>query len=409
MLILRQSVGLAIGLKNRDMKSLKWFLIKRFVMIMLFIYISEELLSLAYRWLVAPFLTEIMHVGGLSIVTQDGSLMLLALQVLLLSLAALLPEGISAWVKRSIGENIEDGLYLTIDSPALAGVDDPRTIGVYRLAIIFIFMGVLFLTILPYLISAYWYYRAVSVKVKELLQKEKEQKANYDRQRNLLLSDIAHDIKTPITTVVGYARVLADGIVEDEEKKAEYLQAIYAKSMRVDELISVLFEYVKLDSDGFILHKGKEDVGELLRENIALLYADFEENGMELVVSVPEEKFPYEVDKIQMGRAITNILTNAVKYNPKGTRIVVSLQEEYQQYQQYVIRIADNGTPIEDELAAHIFEPFARGDKARSSKGGNGLGLSISSKIIAMHGGRLQLERKCADGCAKAFLISLPL
>ncbi len=366
-------------------------------------------MSLAYRYLVAPFLTEIMHVGGLSLVTQDGSLMLLALQMLLLSLASLLPERVSSWVIRGIGKNLEGGLYLAIDSPALAGMEDPKTIGLYRLAVIFIFLGLFFLTLLPYLVAAYWYYRAVSVKVKELLQKDKERKANYDRQRNLLLSDIAHDIKTPITTVVGYARVLADGVVEDEAKKTEYLQAIYAKSMRVDELISVLFEYVKLDSDGFILHKERADLGELLRENIALLYADMEESGMELAISIPEEKYPYEVDKIQFGRAITNILTNAVKYNPQGTAIAVSLQEEYQQYQQYVIRIADNGTPIEDALAAHIFDPFARGDKARSTKGGNGLGLSISSKIIAMHGGKLQLERQCADGYAKAFCISLPL
>ena len=120
------------------MKSLKWFLIQRFILIMLFVYVTEELLSLAYRYLVAPFLTEIMHVGGLSLVTQDGSLMLLALQMLLLSLASLLPERVSSWVIRGIGKNLEGGLYLAIDSPALAGMEDPKTIGLYRLAVIFI-------------------------------------------------------------------------------------------------------------------------------------------------------------------------------------------------------------------------------------------------------------------------------
>lgn len=74
-------------------------------------------------------------------------------------------------------------------------------------------------TLLPYLLSAWWYYRVVSRKMKELLAEEKARKAAYDRQRNLMLSDIAHDIKTPLTTVCGYAKALADGMVEDEEKK----------------------------------------------------------------------------------------------------------------------------------------------------------------------------------------------
>ncbi len=73
----------------------------------------------------------------------------------------------------------------------------------------------------------------------------------------------------------------------------------------------------------------------------------------------------------------------------------------------YQIRIADDGTVIDETLAEHIFEPFARGDKARNTRGGNGLGLSISYKIVQMHGGKLQLDRECEDGYVKAFLIIL--
>lgn len=169
----------------------------------------------------------------------------------------------------------------------------------------------------------------------------------------------------------------------------------------MDDLITLLFEYVKMDSDGFSLHKEKADLGELLRENIALLYSDFEENDIELEIDIPEQVFPYEMDKVQFGRAITNVLTNAVRYNEKGTKVRVSLHEDYQ------LCIADNGTPIEDELAEHIFEPFSRGDRTRSTSGGSGLGLSISSKIIEMHGGELRLERQCSDGMVKAFVFSL--
>lgn len=382
-------------------KSLKWFLIQRFLVIMLFIFISEELLNMAYRLVIVPFLTETMNIRQLSVTTEGGNLMLLMLQMILLSGAAYLPEGIAGWAQGIIGRNMENGLRIDIASPALEGITNPRLIEIYHAAVLLIFLGIFLLTLLPYLISAYWYYKAVSRKINELLQEEKAQKEAYDKQRNLLLSDIAHDIRTPITTVCGYARALADDVVEDEGKKKEYLQAIYAKAMRMDELITLLFEYVKLDSAGFSLRKEEADLGELLRENVALCYPDFEEKDMALEIAIPESQFPYEMDKIQMGRAITNILTNAVRYNEKGTKIAVSLNEQYQ------IRIADNGAPIEDGLAEHIFEPFSRGDKARSTRGGNGLGLSISSKIIQMHGGRLLLDRQCKNGYTKAFLINL--
>lgn len=395
--------GFYMEIKNAvtGTKSLKWFLIQRFLMIMVFIYISEELLNMVYRLVIMPFLAETMNVR-FSVITGDGSVILLMLKMILFSAAAFLPDNLAAWVQASIGKSMNNGLYVDITSPLLEGVTDSRLIGMYQAAVICIFLVMLAVTLLPYLLAAWWYYRAVSRKMKELLAEEKARKAAYDRQRNLMLSDIAHDIKTPLTTVCGYARALVDGMVEGEEKKNEYLRAVYAKSLRMDELITLLFEYVKMDSDGFAMHREKADLGELLRENIAFLYADFEENDMELEIDIPEGAFPYELDKVQFGRAVTNILTNAVRYNGGGTKIRISLSEQYQ------IRIADNGTPIEDELAEHIFEPFARGDKTRSTSGGSGLGLSISAKIIQMHGGELCLERRCRDGMSKAFVISLP-
>lgn len=269
-------------------KSLKWFLLQRFLLIMLFIYVSEELLSMGYRLVVAPFLVETMHIQ-FSVTTRDGSIILLMLQMILLSAAALLPDRMAVWVQTSIGKNMENGLRVGITAPILEGVTDSRLIQLYQVAVIFIFLFLLAVTLLPYLISAYWYYRAVSGKMKELLAEEKERKEAYDRQRNLLLSDIAHDIKTPLTTVCGYARALVDDMVSEEEKRKEYLHAIYAKSLRMDDLITLLFEYVKMDSDGFSLHKEKADLGELLRENIALLYSDFEENDIELEIDIPEQ------------------------------------------------------------------------------------------------------------------------
>lgn len=386
--------------QNRTL-SLRGFMIQRFLLIMLFVFISEELVGVFYRQWVAGFLVNTMHVSEFSVTTREGSILLIILQMFLLSITALLPNDLAVWVQRAIGSTMGNGLQIDVSSPILNSLTNDRINEMYQFAIIVIYLGMLLLTLLPYAIAAYWYYRIISRKVKELMEEEKQREKEYDRQRNLLLSDIAHDIKTPLTTVCGYARALNDHVVQDEQKQEEYLQAIYAKSMRMSELINLLFEYVKLDSSGFVLHKEKGDIGELLRENMALLYPDFEEKGIGVDVDIPEKPFPFEMDKVQMGRAISNILTNMVRYNEKGSMVSIRLSDSYR------IRIADNGTQIEDELAEHIFEPFSRGDRARSTKGGSGLGLSISSKIVQMHGGKLKLERNCKDGNTKAFWIVL--
>ncbi|MCM1261388.1 MAG: HAMP domain-containing histidine kinase [Butyrivibrio sp.] len=401
-----------IGVQGKD---LKWFLIKNFLLIMVFIFISEELLNTAYRIWLAPFLENTLHISQLSVTAEGGSMMLLALQMLLFTAASFLPEVISRQVQAFISKSMGGLVRIDIASPMLEGVTHKGLIQLYYAAVIFIFLGLLVITLIPYVLSASWYYRVVSGKVNELIAAEKKQKEDYDRQRNLLLSDISHDIKTPITTICGYAGALNDGMVNDEDKKKEYLRSIYAKSMRVDELINLLLEYVQLDSSGFTLHKEKADLGEMLRENIALLYADFEEKNMTLEIDIPEQEFSYEMDKVQMGRAVVNILSNAVKYNGAGTKVAVSLRVRKSKVNSsdtnvtngYIIRITDNGEPIDETLAEHIFEPFSRGDKARNTRGGSGLGLSISHKIVQMHGGELKLERECADGYVKAFVISL--
>lgn len=376
-------------------KSVKWFLVQRFLVVMFCIYWSVELIGLFYRFVLAPVIFSFLESQQIAI-TGNSDIVGWLLQLLLYFLSEFLPSGVREWVQQRIGQTMGNSISIQITSPLYGGAGGV----LLRVLIIGGICGILLLRMLPYVIGALYYSRVVAKQFDELLAQEKAQKLSYDRKRSLMLSDIAHDIKTPLTTLCGYSRALLEGVVEEHSRQA-YLDVIYRQAMRMDELITLLFEYVKLESEGFCLHREPGDLAELLREMTALLYADFEKRRMELVLEIPEEKQPFDMDRMQLGRAVTNLLTNALRYGKEGGRVLVRLRE-------YEITVADEGEPIEPDLAAHIFEPFTRGDPARSSGGGNGLGLGIAQKIVEMHGGRIVLNQSFQEGYTKAFQIRFP-
>ena len=245
---------------------------------------------------------------------------------------------------------------------------------------------------IPIVLTAVWFSRIVAEEVEKNERQEEELRKKYERARNLMLSDIAHDLRTPITTIGGYAKALNDGLVTSDEKRKEYLEAIENKSERMSDLITLLFDYVRLDSENYQLRLEKTDVAELLRENAAFLYADVEEKGMEFEIDIPEEPVFFEVDKLQFSRVITNLINNALKHNAAGTTIRLQLKES-EEIGMYEIIVSDNGAMIAPSIAEHIFEPFVVADASRESKGGSGLGLSIAKKIVEMHGWTIKLNQ----------------
>ncbi len=256
---------------------------------------------------------------------------------------------------------------------------------------------------IPIVLAAVWFSRIVAEEVEKNNRQEEELREKYERARNLMLSDIAHDLRTPITTIGGYAKALNDGLVTSDEKRMEYLEAIENKAERMSDLITLLFDYVRLDSENFSLRLEKTDVTELLRKNAALLYADVEEKHMEFEIELPEEVQMLTLDKLQFSRVITNLINNALKHNEAGTTIFLEMQTLKE-----VIRIIikDNGTMIEPMIAEHIFEPFVVADASRDSKGGSGLGLSIAKKIVEMHGWNIELIQDF-ERHEKSFVITI--
>lgn len=375
-------------------KNLKWFLIQRFLIILFCIYLSEEALNAFYRLTLLPGLVDFLESQQIEI-AGNGNIVVYLLHSLFYFLAGFLPPGVGEWVQRRLSIGMEGSLEIRVSSPLYSGVWGVAL----RLGLICLFLLLLAFSLAPYVAGAFCYYRIVSKKVNELLAEEKEQQLAFDRKRNLLLSDIAHDIKTPITTICGYSRALSEGVA-DREKQQEYLEVIYAKAMRMDALITLLFEYVKLGSEGYDLRLERGDLAGLLREMTALLYTEFEERRMTLVLEIPEEEVFFSMDRVQLGRAVTNLLTNALRYGKAGGRVLVRLLD-------YEITVADEGEPVDPAFAEHIFDPFTRADEARASQGGSGLGLGISQKIAEMHGGELILNQTFGEGYTKAFQIRL--
>lgn len=240
--------------------------------------------------------------------------------------------------------------------------------------------------------------------VKKLKTIEKEKKV-LEESRQKMLANISHDLKTPITTVQGYAKAISDGYVTDINEINKYLNIIYKKSSKVTELINLLFDYVKLEHPDFKLDLDLCDLSEFIREIIAENYEHIDDCGFKLEISISEEKLLYKFDKNQLRRAISNLISNSLKYNEPGTTISVILKDT-ESY--YIIIIADNGVGIPEDVRKELFVPFVTGDKSRNINGGTGLGLSITKQIIEKHGGDINLISSKQSSFSTEFEIKFP-
>lgn len=222
-------------------------------------------------------------------------------------------------------------------------------------------------------------------------------------EKQRMLADISHDLKTPITVIQGYARAISDGLISKETQK-QYLDTIFVKTENLTELINTFYDYSKLEHPEFKLVRKKQDVAEYIREYLASKYDEIELMGFLLEVEIPEEPVEYDFDEVQLGRVFDNILSNALKHNPAGTTVYVTLQQTEKSIR---IEIGDNGAGIPEEVKAVIFEPFTVGDASRHNRQSSGLGLAVAKKIVELHGGALFLEEAGNPVISTLFVIRL--
>lgn len=216
-----------------------------------------------------------------------------------------------------------------------------------------------------------------------------------DKMRKEFVADVSHELKTPITSIMGYADTLLEGDYDDQTQK-EFLNVISTEARRMARLVTDLLVLSRLDSNKKKLNKESFDLGKLVKDCQGKLAIEIKKKGHQVENFVTADVPPVFADKDDIERVILNILTNSIKYTPdKGLiKIYVGFV-----YNDAYIKIIDNGIGIPEEDLKRIFERFYRVDKARSREfGGTGLGLSIAKEILDKNGGTIDIKSKVGKG-----------
>ena len=237
------------------------------------------------------------------------------------------------------------------------------------------------------------------------LKESTEEKVVFDSQNKELISNISHDLKTPITAVKGYVEGLLDGVADTPEKQKKYLRTIYNKANDMDRLINELTFYSKIDTNKIPYTFSKINVNSYFRDCAEEVGLDMESRGIELgYFNYVNEDVEVIADAEQMKRVINNIISNSVKYLDKPKGIINIRIKDVGDFIQ--VEIEDNGRGIATKDLPYIFDRFYRTDSSRnSSKGGSGIGLSIVKKIIEDHGGRIWATSKEGIGTEVHFVL----
>ena len=219
-----------------------------------------------------------------------------------------------------------------------------------------------------------------------------------------LIACVAHDLRTPITSVKGYLDLALDTKHYDLEQRQKYVRIAQTKANRLEYLIHDLFNYTKLTSGEITLHRSKIDLVQLVEQMVEEFYPLFQEEELECTTKYNISYLEMNMDGELITRAVQNLLSNAIKYGKDGKHVYVELECLEQEVQ---IRVTNYGLVIPEESIKHLFDKFYRVERSRNVKtGGTGLGLNIAQEIVHLHGGRIQVTSGASGTC---FTIALPL
>ncbi|MBJ8102185.1 HAMP domain-containing histidine kinase [Bacillus cereus group sp. N11] len=222
------------------------------------------------------------------------------------------------------------------------------------------------------------------------LEKVRIEAKRYEKSRKQLLSSISHDIRTPLTSIIGYIDALKDGVAASEIEKQEYLKILYMKSNNLKHLVDEIFNMAKLDANEFPLKEEELDFSEVTREVLIDFLPELSKHNIELQVLIPESICPIIADHLSLMRIIGNLIKNAIYYGKDGKTVGIELLETNTEYE-LLIWDKDPGIPKHD--LQNIFERMYRSEQSRTSSfGSSGLLLSISKALVERNGGHIWVE-----------------
>ena len=227
----------------------------------------------------------------------------------------------------------------------------------------------------------------MQIKLQEIIERERES----ERQKNELITNIAHDLRTPLTSILGYLEIIETNKKITDEKKMEYINIAYNKSKRLETLIEDLFAFTKLSFGKLPMHVQKIDIVKLINQLIEELYPLFEKNKIDYEFKSNVTELDVLGDAKLLARLFDNLINNAIKYGKDGKKIIINLCKENDN--SYYVSVVNFGEIIPEEIQYKLFEKFYRADKSRNSNvAGTGLGLAIAKNIAELHKGRIEVN-----------------
>ena len=225
----------------------------------------------------------------------------------------------------------------------------------------------------------------MSSDIRKLMDKEREA----ERTKNELITNVAHDLRTPLTSIIGYLELLAGNTQIPQEMQHKYIEIAYSKSRRLEKLIEDLFGFTKLNYGKIAMHIGQIDIVKLLEQLLEEAYPNFEEKNLsyDLQSNVPAKII--SADGNLLARLFDNLIGNAIKYGVDGKRVLVKIHGEEDTV---TVSVTNFGRVIPADELPLLFNKFYRVEQSRSATtGGTGLGLAIAKEIVDMHGGTIRV------------------
>lgn len=230
-----------------------------------------------------------------------------------------------------------------------------------------------------------------------------EEERRAERTKAELVTNVSHDLRTPLTSIIGYLGLIEEDRYRDEVELRHYAQIAYEKSMRLKTMIDDLFEFTRT-SGGMGLRLSPINLTQMLGQLAAQFRLQFEQAEMECLLSLPNHPIFVDADGDKLVRVFENLIVNAIQYGKDGRQVDIAVWSDSGQA---IVEIANHGEPLPASIIPLLFERFYRGEHSRSrNTGGSGLGLAIAKNIVELHNGVISAA---SDQGRTSFTVRLPL